>query len=214
MKLRIKRVEQYMWTMSNRLKPEPITDVKIHLNTKPAVLIVYRNNDKKNFEVHSSFKFGDFGITELDELDLIIKNKKNPIIKDLMTSLGKRYERLKKIPEELRMQFALPAPVPGQVASQSSRRKSKHMELKPEIKVPRLECNRSLLNGVPFVNNMVIEELGVDYLVSYLVMALMVKIQENARFGLKLRKLFAEHPDQEKLQSKKVKLEALGYKLD
>ncbi|GJX43210.1 hypothetical protein Tco_0259886 [Tanacetum coccineum] len=39
-----------------------------------------------------------------------------------------------------------------------------------------------------------------------------VKSTENARFNMKLRKLIAEHLDQEKLQSKKVKLEALGYK--
>ncbi|GKA88639.1 zinc finger, CCHC-type containing protein [Tanacetum coccineum] len=32
------------------------------------------------------------------------------------------------------------------------------MELKPKIKVSGLECNRCLLEGVPFVNNMVIEE--------------------------------------------------------
>nr|GEV21535.1 hypothetical protein [Tanacetum cinerariifolium] len=169
-----------------------------------AVLMVYRNNNKRNFKVHNSFKFGDFGITELDELGLIIEKKKNSIVKDLMISLGKR-----------------------QVASQSSRRKRKHIELEPEIKVPRLECNKSLPDGVPFVNNMVIEEpeygifftdvfgdqafqrwndihkVGVDSLVSYLVMASMVKTQENARFGLKLKKLIAEHPDQEKLQSKK-----------
>ncbi|GKA74607.1 hypothetical protein Tco_0780909 [Tanacetum coccineum] len=116
-----------------------------------------------------------------------------------MTSLGKRYERLKKIPEELGIQSALPAPIPEQAPSQSSGRKRKHVELEPEIKVPRLECNRSLPEGVPFVNNMVIEEpeygifftdvfgdqafqrwndihkVGVDSLVSYLVMASMIK---------------------------------------
>ncbi|GJV68224.1 hypothetical protein Tco_1483733 [Tanacetum coccineum] len=32
------------------------------------------------------------------------------------------------------------------------------MELEPEIKVPGLECNRSLPKGVPFLNNMAIEE--------------------------------------------------------
>ncbi|GJT43597.1 hypothetical protein Tco_0952312 [Tanacetum coccineum] len=127
-----------------------------------------------------------------------------------MTSLSKRYERLKKILEELGIQSALPAPVPEQASSQTSGRKRKHMELEPEVKVPGLECNRSLPEGVPFVNNMV----GVDSLVSYLVMALMVKTQENARFSMKLRKLIADHPDQEKLMSKKVKLEALGYKMD
>ncbi|GKB67137.1 hypothetical protein Tco_0928549 [Tanacetum coccineum] len=206
--LRMKRVEHYMWTMSNGLKPEPITDVKIHPNTKPAVLTVYRNNDKSNFEVHNPFKFGDFGITELDELGPIIEKKNKSIIKDLKTSLGKRYERLKKIPEELGIHSALPAPVPGQVASQSSGRKRKHMELEPGIKVPGLECNRTFQRW----ND--IHKVGVDSLVSYLVMALMIKMQKNARFGLKLRKLIAEHPDQERLQSKKVKLEALGYKLD
>ncbi|GJZ56514.1 hypothetical protein Tco_0611707 [Tanacetum coccineum] len=109
------------------------------------------------------------------------------------------------------------------------------MELKPEVKVLGLECNKSLPEGVPFVNNMVIQEpaygifitdvfgdqafqrwddihkVGMDSLVSYLVMASMVKTEENARFSLKLRKLIADHLDQEKLKSKKVKLEALGY---
>ncbi|GJS84594.1 retrovirus-related pol polyprotein from transposon TNT 1-94 [Tanacetum coccineum] len=42
--------------------------------------------------------------------------------------------------------------------SQSSGRKRKHMELEPEIRVPGLECNRSLPQGVPFMNNIVIEE--------------------------------------------------------
>ncbi|GJZ67019.1 hypothetical protein Tco_0630259 [Tanacetum coccineum] len=237
-KLNKKRAEQYMWTMTNRIKPEPITDVKIHPNTKPVVVFVYRNNDKRNFDVYNPFKFTDFGITELDELGPIIQKKKNSIVKDLMTSLSKRYERLKKIPEELGIQSALPAPVPEQASSQTLGRKRKHMELEPEVKVPGLECNRSLPEGVPFVNNMVIEEpeygifftdvfgdqafqrwndihkVGVDSLVSYLVMASMVKTEENARFSLKLRKLIADHPDQEKLKSKRVKLEALGYQID
>ncbi|GJU92307.1 hypothetical protein Tco_1304730 [Tanacetum coccineum] len=154
-KLRKKRVEQYIWTMSNRLKPEPITDVKIYPKTKPVVITVYRNNDKRNFDVHNPFKFTYFGITELDELGPIIEKKKNTIVKDLMESL---------------------------------RRMRKHMELEPGFKVPRLECNISLPNGVPFINNMVIEEP--EY--------------ENAKFGLKLNKLIAEHPDQEKLKSKKA----------
>ncbi|GKC60663.1 hypothetical protein Tco_1088261 [Tanacetum coccineum] len=55
-------------------------------------------------------------------------------------------------------------------------------------------------------------KVGVESLVSYLVMVVMVKTKENARFSLKLRKLIVGHPDQEKLKSKKVKLESLGYK--
>ncbi|GKC79052.1 hypothetical protein Tco_1129826 [Tanacetum coccineum] len=199
MELNKKRAEQY----SNRLKPEPITGVRVHPNSKPAVLTVFKNNDKRNFQVHSPFKFFNFRITELDELGLIIQKKKNTIVKDLMTSLGKR-------------------------------KKEEAHGLEPEIKVHGLECSRSLPEGVPFVNNMVIEEpdygifftdvfgdqafqrwndihkVGIDSLVSYLVMASMIMTLENARFSLKLEKLIAEHPDQEKLQSKRVKLEAVG----
>ncbi|GKC61234.1 hypothetical protein Tco_1088832, partial [Tanacetum coccineum] len=187
-----RRAEEYMWTMTNRIKPEPITDVRINPNTKPIVAFVFRNNDKRNFDVHQPFKFSDFGIIELDEL------------------------------------------VPEQASSQTSGRKRKHMELEPEVKVPGLEYNRSLPEGVPFVNHIVIEEpeyrnffidvfgdqafqrwddiykVGVESLVSYLVMASMVKTGENARFSLMLRKMIADYPYQDKLKSKKVKLEALG----
>ncbi|GKB52187.1 hypothetical protein Tco_0902940 [Tanacetum coccineum] len=107
------------------------------------------------------------------------------------------------------------------------------MEVEPKVKVPGLECNRSLPKGVPFVNHMVIKEpeyviffidvfgdqefqrwddihkVRVDSLISYLVMALMVKTKENLRLYLKLRKMIADHPDQDKLKSKKVKLEAV-----
>ncbi|GJW37785.1 hypothetical protein Tco_0060705 [Tanacetum coccineum] len=181
-------------------------------------------------------KFADFGITELDELGPIIENKKNKIVDELMISLGKRYERLNKILEELGIQSALLAPVQAQ--SQSSRRKRKHIELDPKIRVLGLECNRSLPKGVPFLNNMVFEEpkyriffinvfsdeafqrmsdinkVEVDALLTYLVIASNITSPKNTRFYLKLRKLVEEHLDQEKLQSKKVKLESVGYMLD
>ncbi|GJY47257.1 hypothetical protein Tco_0436320 [Tanacetum coccineum] len=192
------------------LKREHSKKIKrlIELNKRRAKQ--YMNNDVRNFEVYDPFRFLEFGVTELDVLGPIIQKKKNSIVKELMISLSKRYERLKKILEELGIQPALPAPVPEQASSQTSGRKRKHIELEPEVKVHGLECNRSLPEGVPFMNNMV----GVESLVSYLVMASMVKTEENARFSLKLRKLIADHPDQEKLKSKKVKSEALGYKMD
>nr|GEY53112.1 hypothetical protein [Tanacetum cinerariifolium] len=151
-------------------------NIQAHLDKKEKI--------KKAVEEAKLFK--------MTKIEVIKKN--NSIVKDLMTSLGKRYERLKKIPEELGIQSALPALVPRQVISQSLGRKRKHIELEPEIKVPRWND---------------IHKVGVDSLVSELVMALVVKTQENSMFGLKLRKLIVEHPDQEKLQSKKVKLEAL-----
>nr|GEZ42030.1 copia protein [Tanacetum cinerariifolium] len=98
-----RRAKEYMWTMTNIIKPEPITNVRIHPNTKPIIAFVFRNNDKRNFNVHNPFKLTDFGITKFDELGPIIQKKKNFVVKDLMISLIKRYERLKKILEELRI---------------------------------------------------------------------------------------------------------------
>ncbi|GKA62504.1 hypothetical protein Tco_0762023 [Tanacetum coccineum] len=77
----------------------------------------YMNNDIRNFDIHQPFRFSDFEITELDELGPIRQKKKNSVVKDLMTSLSKRYERLKKVPEELGIQSALPALVPEQASS-------------------------------------------------------------------------------------------------
>ncbi|GJT56196.1 hypothetical protein Tco_0991250 [Tanacetum coccineum] len=164
--------------------------------------------------------------------------KKNTVVKYLMNSLSQMYERIKKIPKELGIPSALPTPISEQAASKSSRRKRKQMKLEQEIKIPGLECHRTHPENIPFVNNMVIKELeygiffsdefgdqafqrwsdinkvGMEALVSYLVAAFMVQSPKNARFSMKLKKLIAEHPDQEKLKSKKVKLEALGYEMD
>ncbi|GJT65151.1 hypothetical protein Tco_1016631 [Tanacetum coccineum] len=238
LKLRKHKFESYMWTINNKLMPETITDIKIHPKTKLMVITVYRGTDGRNFDVHRPFAFGAFGISELDELREIIPKKKNAVVHDLMNLLSQRYERIRIIPEELRIKSALPASASKQASSQSSRKKRKHMELEPEIKIPGLECNRTLPKHVLFVNNMVIEEpehgifftdefgdqafqrwsdidkVRMEALMSYLVAAFMVKSPENARFSLKLKKLIAEHPDQEKLKSKKVKLEALGYEMN
>ncbi|GKD39114.1 hypothetical protein Tco_1259321 [Tanacetum coccineum] len=127
MKLRKKRIDNYMWTTTTRLKSEPINDVKIHPNSKPAVITVYRDTDRRNFKVHNPFKFGDFRITELDELGPIIQKKKDKIV------------------------------APEQGSSQLFKRKIRRI-LDHELRIPTLECNMSLLEGVSFVNNMVIDE--------------------------------------------------------
>ncbi|GKA63764.1 hypothetical protein Tco_0763370, partial [Tanacetum coccineum] len=79
MELRKKILDNYIWITTSRLKPELITDVRIHPNSKPVVLTVYKGNDKRNFEVHNPFKFGDFRVTRLDKLGPIIEKKKNRI---------------------------------------------------------------------------------------------------------------------------------------
>ncbi|GJZ11468.1 hypothetical protein Tco_0546227 [Tanacetum coccineum] len=190
MELKKKRLEQYMWTASSKLRVKPITNVKIHPNSKPVVLI----------------------------------KKKNKIVGELT--------------EKLKIQSALPSPAPEQVSSQLLGRKRTIIELEPEIHILALECNMSLPEGVPFVNNMVIKEpeygmffidvfgdeafqrwsdinkVGVETLITYLVMASNITIPKNIRFCQKLRELIVKHPDQEKLKSNRVKLEDVGYKLD
>ncbi|GJR08524.1 hypothetical protein Tco_0791176 [Tanacetum coccineum] len=83
--LRKKRIDQDRWTTSSRRKPETITDIHIHPNTKLVAITVYKGNDKRTFHVYKPFRFGDFGVTEYDELrDIILK--KNKVVEDLMNS--------------------------------------------------------------------------------------------------------------------------------
>ncbi|GKA68862.1 hypothetical protein Tco_0768779 [Tanacetum coccineum] len=83
--------------------------------------VLKKNMLRRNFNVHNPFAFGEFGISELDELMEIIPKKKNTVVKDLMNSLSRRYERIKKIPKELGIPSALPAPILEQASSKSSR---------------------------------------------------------------------------------------------
>nr|GEX66155.1 hypothetical protein [Tanacetum cinerariifolium] len=73
-------------------------------------LKLIKHKGGRNFDVHKPFLFGAFGISELDKLREIIPKKKNRVVKDLMNSLSRRYERLSQIPIELGIQSALPAP--------------------------------------------------------------------------------------------------------
>ncbi|GJU44932.1 hypothetical protein Tco_1202198 [Tanacetum coccineum] len=88
-KLRKKRLEKYMWTTSSRLRMNQSQMSRFTPTQKPKLLIVYRAYDRRNFQVHNPFKFSDFGVTELDELGLIIQKKKNKIVGKLMIALGK-----------------------------------------------------------------------------------------------------------------------------
>ncbi|GJU78795.1 retrovirus-related pol polyprotein from transposon TNT 1-94 [Tanacetum coccineum] len=90
--LRKRRFDQYVCNTNSKLKPEIITDIFIHLNTKPVTITVYGNNDPINFDIHRNFKFSDFGISEWNELSVIIPKKKNKVVSELMTSLSNKYE--------------------------------------------------------------------------------------------------------------------------
>nr|GFA77628.1 hypothetical protein [Tanacetum cinerariifolium] len=101
---------------------EPVR-VEFMINEKIVYLLnkrfkIYRGTDGRNFDVHKPFLFGAFGIFELDELREIIQKKNNTVVKDLINSLSRMYERLRQIPRELGIRFALSAP--EQAPSQTS----------------------------------------------------------------------------------------------
>ncbi|GKC23840.1 hypothetical protein Tco_1025990 [Tanacetum coccineum] len=54
--IRKKKIDQYRWTTTSRLKPETITDIPIHPNTKPVAITVYKGPDRRNFDVHKLFR--------------------------------------------------------------------------------------------------------------------------------------------------------------
>ncbi|GKA71430.1 hypothetical protein Tco_0777569 [Tanacetum coccineum] len=116
-----------------------------------------------------------------------------------------KYERLKVIPGEIRINPSLP--VPEQVPSLSSGRKRKAQELE--------------LEGIFFIDVFGdqafqrisdIHKADVDTLLSYLMMA--INTPENQGFCAVMRSMIESHPDKEKLKSKRVKLEAIGYSLN
>nr|GEX54955.1 hypothetical protein [Tanacetum cinerariifolium] len=135
-------------------------------------------------------------------------------LKNLLLTLKERLKnqdwQFQSHPLELGIQSALPAP--EQASSQTSRRQQKHRELEPETRI--LDWNAIELSLKMSRLWSDINKEGMEALVLYLVAASMVKSPENARFSMKLKKLIAELPDQEKFKSKKVKLEALGYNMD
>ncbi|GJY94593.1 hypothetical protein Tco_0510954 [Tanacetum coccineum] len=148
-KLKKKRYNQYVWTTTNRLKPEKIIDTHIYPNIKPVAITVYKNNDQRNFEVYNPFKSLPKGIPFVN----------NKVIET------------------------------------------------PEHRIFFTDA----LDEQAFQRVSDIHKVEVETLLGYLVMAGNVNTPENQRFCVLLRQMIDAHPDREKLKSKKVKLEAIGY---
>ncbi|GJW80637.1 putative reverse transcriptase domain-containing protein [Tanacetum coccineum] len=123
-------------------------EARLNAISKPEVIKVVREEAKK-LGIHPKEQ-------SLPKLVNCLRKIKMLNMRSSKNNTLRRYERLRQIPRELGIQSALPTP--KQTPSQVSRRKCKHMELEPETRIPRLECNRALPKNVLFVNNMVIEE--------------------------------------------------------
>nr|GEU94533.1 coatomer subunit zeta-1-like [Tanacetum cinerariifolium] len=80
-----------------------------------------------------------------------------------------------------------------------------------KVRIAGLDYNRSLPEGVQVSG---IHIVATETLLGYMVMAGNVRILENQRFCVRMKKMIDKYPDKVNLQSKKVKLEALGYSID
>ena len=152
--------------------------------------------------------------------------------------MKERYDRLKAMPGALNIPSLLPASTTGTAPPKATKRKRKHIDSEPETKVPGLDCDRSIPEGITFMNNVVFEHperglcfmdeygnpgfqrwsdmdrAGVKAMLVYLMLASHVRCVENQRFCQDLKAMIEEHPEKHLLRSKKAKLEALGYQLN
>ncbi|GKB58379.1 hypothetical protein Tco_0914565 [Tanacetum coccineum] len=71
-----------------------------------------------------------------------------------MTSRSNKYKRMKKIPQELRLELTFPL---LEQDPSLLRRKRKAIELEPKTYIADLHCNRTLPKRVSFMKNLVIE---------------------------------------------------------
>ncbi|GKB37943.1 hypothetical protein Tco_0882885 [Tanacetum coccineum] len=118
------------------------------------------------------------------------QDAEHQVLKGEHSQIAKRAMELKK--KMIQSTF----PAFEQSPFESLGRKRKHMELEHKIKVPRLECNKSLLEGVQLVNNMVIEEpeYGIFFTNVFSDQAF---YDVNAMFSHEARMWICETPDQE-----------------
>nr|GEU29400.1 hypothetical protein [Tanacetum cinerariifolium] len=156
-KLKKKMYDDYVWIMNNRRKRGKITNIHIYPRSNPISVKIYRNNNKRDFEVYKVFRFGDLNLSEWDELGAILLTKTNKCVPNMLNTLSKKCEILKEIAKTLKIDEKLP--LPEQDPSLPSNKKIKAMELEPETYIAGMDCNGSLLEGVTFVNTKAIEEL-------------------------------------------------------
>ena len=111
-----------------------------------------------------------------------------------------------EMPEALGIPSLLPAPSTQTALSKVSKRKRKQIELEPEIKVPGLDCDMSIPEGITFMDNVVfevaerglcftdeygnpafqrwsdIDRAGIKAMLMYLMLASPVRCAKNVRF--------------------------------
>nr|GEW21138.1 putative reverse transcriptase domain-containing protein [Tanacetum cinerariifolium] len=111
----------------------------------------------------------------------------------------------REIPGELELNLALPL---LEQDPSLPRRKRKAMELEPKTYIVGLHY---AFGDKPFQRVNDVYKVETETLLGYKVMASNVKTGANQRFSMLMSKMINERPDKEKIMSKRVKLENLGY---
>ncbi|GJW27694.1 hypothetical protein Tco_0044569 [Tanacetum coccineum] len=230
-----KLYDQYVWTTTQRRKEGRITDINIHANTKPVNVTVYMNNDIRDFELHKEFTFGNFRISEWDEICAILKTKENKVVPDLLRSLSNMHAKLKKVAHSLNLDSSIPLPLQNPLLSKQKKRKAIKLEL--ETYRVGIYYDKALPEGVSFKENMSIEhpEFGLMFmdefrdlafqrvsdinkvetntLFNYKVRAILDKSTANLKFVELIDKMIQEQPEKHILLNKKAKLELMKSSL-
>ncbi|GKB57106.1 hypothetical protein Tco_0913292 [Tanacetum coccineum] len=150
----------------------------------------------------------------------------------MMTSLSNKYDRLKKILEELGFDEYLPHP---EQDPSLPRRKRKTIELESETYISSHHCNRVMPEVVKLVNNLVNEQPGhwlffidafrdkafqgvsdvhkveTETLLGYKVIASNVKTDANLRLSMLMSEMINKRPYQEKILSHWMNSHSVSY---
>ncbi|GJU87077.1 retrovirus-related pol polyprotein from transposon TNT 1-94 [Tanacetum coccineum] len=200
------------WDKEEQIKKAK-EEARLNAISKPGVIKVIREEAKK-LGIHPkesiTTKAGEFRLKPKPIIDIKIHPKTKPVVITVYRGTdGRNFDVHKPflfgafgiseldelreiIPKKKNTVSAFPAPEKPHHKSQEENGNTWNLSLKQES----MDWN------------------AIEISLKMSLVASMVKSTENARFSMKLRKLIAKHPDQEKLKSKKVKLEALGYKMD
>ncbi|GJX17138.1 hypothetical protein Tco_0217970 [Tanacetum coccineum] len=101
--------------------------------------VLFKAHSEKLKKTDELRKKSDFGISEWDERSAILPKNSNKCVCEMMTSLSKKYERMKEIPNEVGLNLTLPLP---EQDPSLPKRKRKSIDLEPKTYIVGLHCNK------------------------------------------------------------------------
>nr|GEX04822.1 retrovirus-related Pol polyprotein from transposon TNT 1-94 [Tanacetum cinerariifolium] len=194
---------------------QPITSIIIHFESSQATLkinkgkgIATESNDDPLKKLVKASSIVPTNPNKLVRVEFIINRRIVYLTEQEIQKYCDKKEQIKKAKEEAKLNVRSKTEVIKVV-----REEAKKLGIYPKEAIST-KAGELFKKARDAEHESDIDKVDMEALVSYLVAASMVKSPENESFSIKLRKLIAKHPDQEKFKSKKVKLDALGYNMD